>query len=500
MVWRTRRGAAALVLVIVLGTAACSDDDSGARDGAVTDGQVAVDGGLDAAVVDAAPGDAAPGDSGTASDAAPDGGTPTACGDIQTFADGVSPTSELHVAVGGSDTTGNGTAGNPYATIEHAANLATPGTAVRVHAGTYSGGHYIADLAGTATAPIWIGGAPGEARPVIQGGGEAIHLVRARYLVVHGLEVSGPTDNGINCDDGGDYANDLATHDVIFRNLYIHDVGTGGNQDCLKLSGLNHYFVLDNEFHDCGGGGSGSAVDHVGCHHGLLARNEMYSLAGGNAVQNKGGSEDIEIRWNVMTDAGERAVNMGGSTGFTYFRPPLDTSAENAEAIDIRVIGNVIEGGVASLAFVGCVDCLAANNTIVDPTNWVLRILQETTTSGGYTFAECRNGTFINNLVYFDRSDLSTTINIGPNTQANTFIFTTNLWYAHDAPSQSTPTDLPVTETGGVYGQDPAFTTGYAIGAGSPAAGAGTAVTGVTGDITGACYASPPSIGAYEVP
>ena len=39
---------------------------------------------------------------------------------------------------------------------------------------------YLSGLAGTAAAPIWIGGAPGESRPVIDGGGEGLHLTRAK--------------------------------------------------------------------------------------------------------------------------------------------------------------------------------------------------------------------------------------------------------------------------------------------------------------------------------
>ena len=468
----------ALGIGAALGLPGCGDDAGGGSDADT-------------------PLDGAPGvDSGGQPDAAV---PPGACGDIVTFEDGLTPTAELHVATTGSDTTGDGDLGNPFATLEHAAGIATPGTAVVVHAGTYSGGAYMADLAGSVGAPIWIGGAAGEARPVISGGGTAIHLVRARYLILHDLEVSGPTDNGINCDDGGDYGNELATHDVIFRNLYIHDVGSGGNQDCLKLSGLNDYFVLDSEFTVCGGGGSGSGVDHVGCHRGLIARNYFHDL-GGNAVQSKGGAEDIEIRWNRIINAGERGLNMGGSTGFDYFRPPVPDMVAPFEARNIRAIANVYEGAVTPLAFVGCVECLAANNTIVNPTNWLLRILQETTNLNGYDFLPASDCIFINNLVYFDRSELSTYVNVGGNTAPDTFTFTTNLWYAHDDPAASEPTNLPVTETGGIYGQAPAFTSGWQIDSSSPAAGSGTAVTGVVGDMNGTCYASPPSIGAYEVP
>jgi hypothetical protein len=296
-------------------------------------------------------------------------GDPGACGAIVTFADGKQPSAELHVAPDGADAPTCGPADAPCASIEFAAGLAAPGTAVRIHSGTYAPDQFISDLAGTADAPIWIGGAPGETPPVISGGSEALHLSRARYLVVHDLEVVGATGNGINIDDGGAVDDPEATRFVVFQNLEIHQIGEGGNQDCLKMSGVNDYWVLDSEFYQCGAGGS--AIDHVGCHHGLIAGNHFHDN-GGNAVQCKGGSEDIEIRGNRMVDTGQRAVNMGGSTGFEFFRPPLQNGTPNAEARDIRVIANTIVGGETPLAFVGCVDCAALNNTIVRPHNWLL--------------------------------------------------------------------------------------------------------------------------------
>jgi len=154
------------------------------------------------------------------------------------------------------------------------------------------------------------------------------------------------------------------------------------------------------------------------------------------------------------------------------------------------VIANVIEGSVTPLAFVGAVDSLAANNTLVDPTNWLMRILQETTTSGDYVFLPCGNNTVVNNLFYFNRADLSVyqDINIGPDTAPNTFIFSNNLWYAHDDPANSQP-DLPVTETGGIVGQNPLLvypsTGNFHLQNGSPATGSGIQVAGAEFDYEG---------------
>jgi len=420
------------------------------------------------------------------------------CDPIRTFADGKQPLREIFVSPTGSNTTGDGTQANPYQTIARALPGVQPGDAIRLLPGNHAPGNSIGNFAGTAEAPIWIGGVPGQPRPVISGGGTAIQLSRIRYVILENLEVAGATANGINCDDGGDYANSNATHHVLFRNLFIHDIGTGGNNDGLKLSGLNDYFVLDCDFARMSAGGSG--VDHVGCHRGLIARC-TFTDAGSNSIQCKGGSEDLEIRGNRFVNGGARAVNIGGSTGFEYFRPPLVTNLPNTEARNIRVIANLFRGSETPVAFVGAVNSLVANNTIVEPTRWVLRILQETVSSGGYTFLPCGSNQFVNNLVYFDRSQISTFVNVGPNTDAASFQFANNLWYAFNQPGQSQPS-LPAAETNGVYGLNPLFvspaTGDYAVATNSPAVGNGRRLPRVWADHLERCYANPPTIGAFE--
>ncbi len=422
------------------------------------------------------------------------------CHAIAHFATGKSPSREIWVATYGSDTTGNGSATNPYATIRHAALRAAPGDAVRIRAGTYQGGSFISDLRGDTDKPIWIGGAPGEARPVIEGGGEGFHFVRARALVVHDLEVRNSRNNGINCDDGGDYANPEASRFIVFENLFIHDIGGTGNQDGLKISGINDFWVLGCEIARAGGSGSGSGVDMVGCHRGVIACSFFHELSA-NAVQAKGGTEDVEIRWCRMVECGHRAVNIGGSTGLQFFRPPLTRESPNAEARGIRVLANEIIGSQCAVAFVGCVNSVVAHNTIITPHNWILRILQETASTEGYEFLPCGNNRIESNLFYFDRSDLSTFVNIGSGTALETFVFSHNLWYAWDDPSRSRPS-LPIKESAGVYNKDPVFSDpgagDFSIPTESPAVGAGRNPSPVPHDMRGWCFADPPSIGAHE--
>ena len=417
---------------------------------------------------------------------------------IKHFATGKGPAQRLHVD-GSAKAGGDGSAAHPFQKIADAIAKTKPGTAVSIHPGTYPGGLWIQKLAGTPQAPIWIGGIPGKPRPILSGGKEAIHLSRVRYLVVHDLEVRRCSANGINCDDGGDYGNAAATQFVVFDNLHIHDIGGTGNQDGLKLSGLDDYWVLRCRFERCGGGMSGSGVDHVGCHRGLLAGNHFEDMSG-NAIQCKGGSEDIEIRANTLLRPGARGINLGGSTGFQYFRPPLSKTATNHEARNIRVLANVINGGDTPFAFVSSVDCLVANNTIVDPQTWVFRILQETSSSQGYTFVASSKGRFLNNLVWFSSKSLRTTVNVGGGTSPQTFQIAGNLWYAHDQPGASKPT-LPVTETQAIYGKDPGIRPpkDYKIPRSSPARGKGVAFKQAPiRDHGWRAFRKPPAIGAYE--
>lgn len=422
-----------------------------------------------------------------------------ACPPSQHFAVSFAPRRSIHVATSGSDTAGDGSAANPYATLARAAQAATPGSAILIHPGTYPGGVFIADLRGTAQAPIWVGGVAGSSPPVFQGGSNGIQLSRPAYLVLHDLHVRAASANGINIDDGGDYANPLAAHHVAVVRVDIRDIGGTGNQDCLKVSGLYDFWVMDSRFERCGSGGSG--IDFVGSHRVVVFRNRFLDM-GANAVQAKGGSADVDILANRIENGGQRAINMGGSTGFAFFRPPLSTASPNAEARRVRVLANLFTGtSPTPLAFVGCVDCVAAHNTVVNPGRWLVRILQETVSGGGYVFEPTRNGLLINNLFLYRRADTgSTPINIGANTDPASFQWRHNLFYAADQPTQSDP-NPPGTVQGSILGLDPLIAPpDYRPAASSPAIGGGTTYQPGLADLGGDCFRSPPAVGAWERP
>jgi len=330
------------------------------------------------------------------------------------------------------------------ASLTAALRSARPGTTIRIAAGEYRGGVYQDNLHGTREAPITIEAADPKNPPVFRGGNGGWHLSDCSYLVMRNLQLTGHAINGLNIDDGGTY--DTPTHHLFIEGLRITDIGPRGNHDPIKLSGVDDFTVRRCRIEGWGGQG----VDMVGCHRGAI---EQCSFRGKEnctqtaGVQAKGGTSEVVIRRCLFDHAAARGVNIGGSTGLQFFRP----RGVKYEAKDITVEGCVFVGNQAPVAYVGVDGAIVRFNTIVHPDKWVARILQETTESG---FAPCRNGRFENNLIVFKRASVNTFVNVGPNTQPDSFAFAKNLWYCDDRPAASRP-QLPVAETGGVYGVDP---------------------------------------------
>jgi len=328
------------------------------------------------------------------------------------------------------------------AELRTALAAAKPGTVVTLAAGHYEG-FSAADVAGTAAQPIVLRAVDAASPPRFRGG---VHLSDCAFVTIDGFVVEGAPANGINIDDGGTF--DTPSHHVVLRRVVVLDCGGAGNHDGIKLSGVDDLRIEECTVEHWGRGGS--AIDMVGCHRAVVEgctfrdREEVEAATG---VQAKGGSRDVTVRRCRFEHAGQRAVNIGGSTGIEYFRP----KPEGFEAKDVTVEGCTFVGSMAPIAFVGCDGAMVRFNTFVRPRKWVLRILQETRAA---EFVPCRGGVFSDNLVVVSGQD--PTVNIGPGTAPETFVFARNWWFRDDAPERSRP-QLPVDEQDPEGGRDPGF-------------------------------------------
>ncbi|MBK9641737.1 MAG: T9SS type A sorting domain-containing protein [Saprospiraceae bacterium] len=380
--------------------------------------------------------------------------------------------------------------GKAYTNPGLAARVAVPGDTILIYPANYSGPFFIENLKGTPSKWIFMRGTDA-ARVVFSGGSESMHFTDLQYVHLSNFTVRGQSGNGMNLDDGGTF--ESAAKKVVMENIVFRDMAATGNNDMLKLSGLDSFEIINCQFENGSTGGSG--IDMVGCHYGSI-RQCRFVQQGSNSIQAKGGSSNLHIEKNYFINGGQRSLNLGGSTGLAFFRPP----GANYEAKDILVSGNIFEGAVTPIAYVGCRNVQVVNNTIYHPERWIMRILQESADTS--FFQSCANNVFSNNIVVVNNS-LSTDVNIGPNTLPGSFKFSNNLWY-HDANAGWRGPQLPVAESMGLVQRNPLFVQdggiNYGIGTSSPAFKAGLKQAIVFSDYRSRSYRNPPSIGAMEVP
>lgn len=314
---------------------------------------------------------------------------------------------------------------------------AKPGTTILIATTIYDQPLYAENIHGTAEKKIIIRGADPGRKPQFKNW----QLSSVSHLEISHIQFVGARSNGLNIDDGGKGS---ASHHIRIHNVTVADLPKG-NHDGIKLSGVEDFSIEESTIMRWGGSG----IDMVGCHRGTIDR-VIFRDGGDNGVQAKGGTSDIKIRRSWFFSAGQRGVNLGGSTGLEFFRP----LGAKYEAKNLTVEGCVFDGGVAAVAFVGVDGATVRFNTIHRPERWAFRILQETTAPG---FVPCRNGRFEDNLIIFSSDRwASGGVNIGGNTAPETFRFVRNHWFCSDRPSASRP-QLPTSELNAVYGIDPQF-------------------------------------------
>lgn len=325
--------------------------------------------------------------------------------------------------------------------LNRALQVAKPGTQILLAPGDYPDGFYAKDLHGKADAPIVIAGADPKRPPRLIGGSAGLNIDDATYLEIRDLIIEKSRSNGINLSDGATF--DTPAHHITLRNIVVRSVGSGGNEDGIKLSGLDQFTLENCVVERCSRGGSG--IDMVGCHDGQII-GCTFQNGGSNGVQMKGGTARVVVRSCSFTEVGDRGVNIGGSTGMPFFRP----QGVKYEAKEITVEDCLFTGSNAAVAFVGVDGATVRRCRILRPGRWAIRILQETRAAG---FVPCRNGVFEENQILF-RSDRWSEggVNIGGGTAPETFRFRRNRWYCEDNPTRSQP-KLPTPEDGGIYGE-----------------------------------------------
>jgi hypothetical protein len=415
---------------------------------------------------------------------------PSGNSSLQAFDVGAIYTVTRYVSASGNEAN-SGTRASPYRTVQRAMQGATQGTEVVLLAGTYPALGNVSNLTGTMQNPIKIRG-EGEVIVNATAGPTGLSMSDPRYVVIENLIIQNSPIHGMNIDDGGSYA--TPGEYLVLREIDFRNIGSGNNNDCLKISGINRFHIEGGSFENCN---MGEAIDMVGCHDGIVTGNLFRNIPQ-HAVQAKGGSENILFHGNIFRDIAGHALNLGGSTDPTLFRPITATS----EGIRIRAVANIIERALAPAAFIACRSCEFTQNTVISPNRWPIRILQGG--SDGQSFPS-RDGFVYNNIFVFQSSRVSTFVNIGVGTNPETFSFANNLWFSTDNANFAGPNlGEAGPELNSIIQQNPNFRNlaggDYRLQTGSSAIAVGRVLpTPAPGDFTGRSYNTPPSLGAFEV-
>ena len=151
------------------------------------------------------------------------------------------------------------------------------GDTITIHQGVYPGNVSIVNLLGNADNWIYIISAPGE-KVIFQGSANAWQVTDAAYLVIKGIIFQQQTSNGLNIDDGGTY--NTPSHHIVFDSCVFQDINATGNNDLLKMSGIDFFEIKNSRFLNGSSGGSG--IDMVGCHEGIITGNHCGAAGFGN--------------------------------------------------------------------------------------------------------------------------------------------------------------------------------------------------------------------------
>jgi hypothetical protein len=400
------------------------------------------------------------------------------------------------------------------AALQQALNTAQPGDTIVLGPGTYthSGGNLIISRSGTSSNWIVIQGAPGS-KPVIDLANAGELALGASYVVLENVEIIHGGGNNLHI-----YPMNGSIQDVIVRNCLIHALTSGGNGAAIKMNrnnpnpwNLSLIYLENNDLSQSVG--NNAIVDVVGASQCVVRGNDIHdNVVGSPGIFFKGGSNEILIEKNLIRGIrGHAALLLGGWTSPGYFNPAYP----NIEGFDQVARNNLItDCDDACVQIAGVQHARVEHNTIVTQTSFVIFRLTIGWNSAGGT-SDNSDIQIVNNVI----------IATGGNPQyarddanAQQVVFGNQLWAGGFTNSSSPGPGIPVFPQPGdvvvapsalatvVVNPSPYNITGmadalarFALVAGSPAKGAGSADPLVPTDITGAARSpTAPSLGAFE--
>ncbi len=283
-----------------------------------------------------------------------------------------------YVASDGSDSTGDGSIVNPWATITHAVDNASDSDVVSVGPGTYNGRQR---LQSEFAVPVTVRSEPPYAAKLRHNDGAALIAFSARNIVIEGFDIAHAPDNTgglliqvqdllgmVNGSAGG---TDPVVSGIVFRNNIIH---SSTNNDLLKVNnGAEDVLIEGNLFFNQFGSDEhidiNSVIDVTVQDNIFMNTAERPDTSSFVVIKDSNGSDDTVLGTQQVTVRRNVFLNWYGSDGQSFVRLGED-GTPNFEAIDIVIENNLMLGNSTALmrtpfTVQGSRDVLFRNNTVV---------------------------------------------------------------------------------------------------------------------------------------
>ncbi|MEN1728021.1 MAG: choice-of-anchor Q domain-containing protein [Pseudomonadota bacterium] len=281
------------------------------------------------------------------------------------------------VATGGSNSTGDGSAGNPWATITHAVDNASGGDEIIVRPGTYDGRQ---SLRQQFDSPVLVRSEIPYAARLRHDAGAALIAYTGRNIVVEGFDIAHAPSNSqglvIQIQDllgdfnGSNGGTDAVVSDITLRNNIIH---SSTNNDLLKINnGAERIRVEGNLFFNQEGSDEhidiNSVIDVEVVDNVFMNTADRPDTSSFVVIKDSNGNddtvlgtEDVHLHRNIF-------LNWFGSSGQSFVRLGEDGTS-NFEAFDVLIENNLMLGNSGALirtalTIQGSRDVLFRHNTI----------------------------------------------------------------------------------------------------------------------------------------
>jgi hypothetical protein len=233
---------------------------------------------------------------------------------------------QIWVSTQGNDSN-SGSASAPLKTIQAALNDASSGTDVMVKAGTYTGNLKFFDN------DVALISADGNQEATIRPSNQSASTISGfglEKVTIKGFEIDGANNsNGIHFGMSGSGFSD-PIRSLTIQDNKIHSSGGDG----VKISQGHNVKVINNDITNSGGEG----IDFVAVNGSKIADNFIKGADGTAGIVVKGGSSDVDIVNNKVSDGKVNGISVGGWTDQKWMWP----NAHSYEAKNLTVTGNEV--------------------------------------------------------------------------------------------------------------------------------------------------------------